>query len=142
MRAGNEKRKKIRKTKKKKSHLKSHRPLCCLNNIAVSDLESLNSVIKLHKSHGRVLKRWKLVPKDSREIYKNRRKRNAQQQNDSQEDQKQDGQETSKPENRNIQKKNVRKYKRRCRHSCSSCYTPSFTATESTISNTSLSDVA
>ncbi|CAK1552609.1 unnamed protein product [Leptosia nina] len=68
-------------TKRSKLHSKSHCSRFLYirngkNSIEASDIESFNNIIRDHKSHAKYVKRtWKVVPKDSCEVYKDRRKR-------------------------------------------------------------------
>ncbi|CAH0403899.1 unnamed protein product [Chilo suppressalis] len=62
----------------KKKRYRSRSALGCVQNISILDLENINEVLRVYKTQRAEGKgAWKVVPKDSCEVYKNRRKRQA-----------------------------------------------------------------
>ncbi|XP_028167732.1 uncharacterized protein LOC114358062 [Ostrinia furnacalis] len=61
-----------------KRHYKSNSSLGCTQCVSILDIENINEILRVHKSQRAEGKgAWKVVPKDSCEVYKDRRKRQA-----------------------------------------------------------------
>ncbi|KAL0808493.1 hypothetical protein ABMA28_012939 [Loxostege sticticalis] len=61
-----------------KRRYNSNCTLGCTNCVSILDIENINEVLRVHKSQRAEGKgAWKVVPKDSCEVYKDRRKRQA-----------------------------------------------------------------